>query len=61
MTFEFLEAYIERMEGSFAVQVWSALLGFTRDILSNQSSNRALVFPTLRCVCPTPGARMILL
>lgn len=49
-SFDFLEAYLERMEGAIAVQVWSALLGFTRDVLSNQTSNRALVFPTLRCV-----------
>ncbi|BGP38275.1 hypothetical protein JCM10449v2_002204 [Rhodotorula kratochvilovae] len=48
VTFAFLEAYIERMEGPNAVQVWSAVLAFTRDVLSNQSSNRSLVFPTLR-------------
>ncbi|GAA5834665.1 hypothetical protein JCM9279_007075 [Rhodotorula babjevae] len=47
-TFDFLEAYIERMEGAIAVQVSSALLGFTRDVLSSQTSSRALVFPTLR-------------
>ncbi|GAA5921263.1 hypothetical protein JCM3775_002966 [Rhodotorula graminis] len=48
VTFDFLEAYVERLEGAVAVQVWSAVLGFTRDVLSNQTSNRALVFPTLR-------------
>ncbi|GAA5902657.1 hypothetical protein JCM8208_007031 [Rhodotorula glutinis] len=48
VTFDFLEAYIERMDGAIAVQVWSAVLGFTRDVLGNQTSNRALVFPTLR-------------
>ncbi|GAA6052531.1 hypothetical protein JCM3770_003812, partial [Rhodotorula araucariae] len=48
VAFAFLEAYVDRMEGPHAVQVWSTVLGFTRDVLSNQSSNRSLVFPTLR-------------
>ncbi|GAA5884793.1 hypothetical protein JCM16303_007269 [Sporobolomyces ruberrimus] len=47
--FAFLEAYLSRLEGSLAVQVWSAFLAFVREVLSNTSTNRALVFPSLRC------------
>lgn len=49
--FRFLEAYIGRMEGLMAVQVWSTALSFVRDVLANQSTHRSLLFPTLRCVC----------
>ncbi|BGP07694.1 Protein dopey-1 [Rhodotorula toruloides] len=47
--FGFLEMYIGRMEGLMAVQVWSAMLAFVRDVLANQSTHRSLLFPTLRC------------
>ncbi|GAA6010233.1 hypothetical protein JCM11491_005403 [Sporobolomyces phaffii] len=47
--FKFLETYLERLEAPLAVQVWSAFLAFVRDVMSNTSTNRPLVFPTLRC------------
>ncbi|BGP31712.1 hypothetical protein JCM10296v2_003486 [Rhodotorula toruloides] len=47
--FGFLETYIGRMEGLMAVQVWSTMLAFVRDVLANQSTHRSVMFPTLRC------------
>ncbi|GAA5992102.1 hypothetical protein JCM5350_006348 [Sporobolomyces pararoseus] len=47
--FAFLETYLDRLEGSLAVQVWTPFLAFVREVLSNTSTNRPLVFPTLRC------------
>ncbi|GAA5831398.1 hypothetical protein JCM3766R1_001734 [Sporobolomyces carnicolor] len=47
--FAFLEVYLDRLEGSLAVQVWAPLLAFGREVLSNTSTNRPLVFPSLRC------------
>ncbi|BGP14202.1 hypothetical protein JCM10213v2_002145 [Rhodosporidiobolus nylandii] len=47
--FAFYEAYLERLEGAMAVQVWSTTLTFAREVLNNVSLHRPLVFPTLRC------------
>lgn len=48
----FLEAYISRLEGPIAVQVWNTLYGHARDVLgqSNSPSARMLLFPVLRCL-----------
>lgn len=48
----FLEAYISRLEGPIAVQVWNAQYGYARDVLSqsNTSPARMLLFPVLRCL-----------
>ncbi len=48
----FLEAYISRLEGPIAVQVWNAQYGYARDVLSqsNSPSARMLLFPVLRCL-----------
>ncbi|BEI90230.1 uncharacterized protein CcaverHIS019_0303000 [Cutaneotrichosporon cavernicola] len=48
----FLEAYISRLEGPIAIQVWNAQYGYARDILgqSNSPSARMLLFPVLRCL-----------
>lgn len=48
--FAFLEAYLDRMEGAIAVQVWSVCLSFVRDFLSNISSGRPYIFSCLRLV-----------
>ncbi|GAA5936298.1 Dop1p [Sporobolomyces koalae] len=48
-TFAFLETYLDRLEGPMAVQVWSTLLTYVRDILGSSSTNRDFVFPSLRC------------
>ncbi|GAA6058598.1 hypothetical protein JCM10212_004009 [Sporobolomyces blumeae] len=47
--FAFLEAYLDRLEGPMAVQVWGVLLSFVREVLNNLSTNRQLVFQSLRC------------
>ncbi|GAA5963888.1 hypothetical protein JCM21900_003967 [Sporobolomyces salmonicolor] len=49
VAFAFLEAYIDRIEGPMAVQVWSTALTFVREVLGNLSANRPLIFPSLRC------------
>lgn len=48
----FLEAYISRLEGPIAVQVWNALYGYARDILGqiNTAAAKAQVFSVLRCL-----------
>ena len=48
MLFSFLEAYLDRMEGAIAVQVWSTLLTFVREFLSNISTSRPYIFSCLR-------------
>lgn len=49
--FDFLEAYIARLDAPLAVQVWSTVLGFARDVglTSSDLSFRSFVYPTLRC------------
>lgn len=49
--FDFLEAYIARLDAPLAVQVWSSVLGFARDVglTSSDLSFRSFVYPTLRC------------
>ncbi|GAA5972409.1 hypothetical protein JCM8115_004327 [Rhodotorula mucilaginosa] len=44
----FLEFYIRQIEPATAVQLWSRSLTFVRDILTNQATSRALMFPATR-------------
>lgn len=48
----FLEAYISRLEGPIAVQVWNSQYAYARDLLSqhNTPTARALLFPVFRCL-----------
>lgn len=58
MTFAFLETCIDRMEGSSAVLVWSVLLAFVRELLSNNSTAKPHIFAGLRCV-PLPSCHYL--
>lgn len=44
----FLEFYIRQIEPASAVQLWNRSLAFVRDILTNQATSRALMFPATR-------------
>lgn len=44
----FLEFYIRQIEPASAVQLWNRSLAFMRDILTNQATARALMFPATR-------------
>ena len=46
----FLEAYISRLEAPIAVQVWSTVFGFAREVLTASStpSAKAQLYPILR-------------
>ncbi|TXT04269.1 hypothetical protein VHUM_04267 [Vanrija humicola] len=48
----FLEAYISRLEGPIAIQVWNTLFSYSRDVLNQSSSPaaKAQLFPVLRCL-----------
>ncbi|KAL1409508.1 hypothetical protein Q8F55_003491 [Vanrija albida] len=48
----FLEAYISRLEGPIAIQVWNTLFSYSREVLSQSSSPsaKAQLFPVLRCL-----------
>ena len=46
--FAFLEAYIDRMDGAAAVQIWSVYLNFVREWLGNLSTSRPYIFSCLR-------------
>ncbi|KAL7419677.1 hypothetical protein Q5752_005591 [Cryptotrichosporon argae] len=48
----FLEAYITRLEGPVAVQVWNTLYTYARDVLgmANTPSARSQLFSVLRCL-----------
>ncbi|WVR03947.1 hypothetical protein IAU60_000946 [Kwoniella sp. DSM 27419] len=48
----FLEAYLIRLEAPIAVQVWTTLFTFARDVasLSSSASARSQLFPTLQCL-----------
>ncbi|KAG0147859.1 hypothetical protein CROQUDRAFT_42250 [Cronartium quercuum f. sp. fusiforme G11] len=47
--FAFLEAYLSRLEGPIAVQIWSTSLNFARDVLANPTTTKGQMFPTLKC------------
>ncbi|ODO06352.1 hypothetical protein L198_01584 [Cryptococcus wingfieldii CBS 7118] len=48
----FLEAYVSRLEAPIAVQIWSTLFSFARDVAGGvtSSSSRAQLYPTLQCL-----------
>ncbi|WVQ73679.1 hypothetical protein IAR50_003259 [Cryptococcus sp. DSM 104548] len=48
----FLEAYVSRLEAPIAVQIWSTLFNFARDVAGGvtSSSSRAQLYPTLQCL-----------
>ncbi|KAI5481667.1 cellular morphogenesis-related protein [Pseudohyphozyma bogoriensis] len=48
MSFAFFEAYLNRVEGPIAVQVWATCLQFIRDFLGNMSTSKPYIFPCLR-------------
>lgn len=47
--FAFLEAYLSRLEGPIAVQIWTISLTFARDVLANPTMTKGQMFPTLKC------------
>ncbi|KAL8286531.1 hypothetical protein RQP46_004548 [Phenoliferia psychrophenolica] len=49
VAFAFFEAYLDRIDGAMAVQVWSACLVFVRDFLGNMSTSKPYIFACLRC------------
>jgi hypothetical protein len=49
--FSFMESYVGRLEGPIAVQVWSTLLAFARDVLASTAlAAKFHLLPTLRLV-----------
>jgi hypothetical protein len=48
MLFEFLEQYLQRLEGPLAVQVWGRCLQFFRDLLITFREFKVQVFHALR-------------
>ncbi|WRT65559.1 uncharacterized protein IL334_002504 [Kwoniella shivajii] len=48
----FLEAYIFRLEAPIAVQVWTTLFGFAKDVIGSlgSTSARSQLFPILKCL-----------
>ena len=46
----FLEAYLSRLEAPIAVQIWSTMFGFAKDMLVGASSPvaKAQLYPLLR-------------
>ncbi|KAK4703671.1 hypothetical protein P7C70_g2546, partial [Phenoliferia sp. Uapishka_3] len=49
VAFAFFEAYLDRLDGASAVQVWSATLTFVREFLGNMSTSKPFIFACLRC------------
>lgn len=48
VSFAFFEAYLERIDGAIAVQVWSVCLSFVRDLLGNSAASKPYIFACLR-------------
>jgi len=46
--FDFLESYIDCLEGPAAVQVWPPSVAFAKDMLNQATSHRFAMLPTLR-------------
>lgn len=46
----FLEVYVTRLEAPIAVQIWSTMFAFARDVLASAGvpSARAQLFPVLK-------------
>lgn len=48
--FEFLEAYVERIDGAYAVQVWNTIHTFTKDFIAAPIVHKYRLLPSLRLV-----------
>ena len=46
--FEFLEQYLQRLEGPLAVQVWGRYLQLTKDMIASSKDFRPQTYSTLR-------------
>ena len=62
--FDFLEQYMERLEGPLALQVWNRFLQLAKDLLGSLRDFRPQAFAALKyvlkdCVLPSPIADVI--
>ncbi|OCF39597.1 hypothetical protein I317_06612 [Kwoniella heveanensis CBS 569] len=48
----FLEAYVRRLEAPIALQVWSTVFGFSRDVIANANTSaaRSQLLPVVQCL-----------
>lgn len=46
--FDFLDAYLSRLDGSTAVQVWPVVIMLVKDFVANSTGHKAQMLPTLR-------------
>ncbi|KAA1471434.1 hypothetical protein DENSPDRAFT_893964 [Dentipellis sp. KUC8613] len=48
--FNFLEQYLQQLEGPLALQVWGRFLQLAKEVVSTAKDYKAQVFPVLRCM-----------
>ena len=48
--FEFLEAYMARLDGPIAVQVWPSIYNFSKDFVNAPALHKYRLLPALRCL-----------
>ncbi|TFY67972.1 hypothetical protein EVG20_g3733 [Dentipellis fragilis] len=48
--FNFLEQYLQQLEGPLALQVWGRFLQLAKEVVSTTKDYKAQVFPVLRCM-----------
>ncbi|KAL0951843.1 hypothetical protein HGRIS_008504 [Hohenbuehelia grisea] len=48
--FQFLEQYLQRLEGPLAVQVWNRFLQLAKELMAGAREFRLQTYPTLRCL-----------
>ncbi|KAI0067974.1 hypothetical protein BV25DRAFT_1896308 [Artomyces pyxidatus] len=48
--FQFMEQYLNQLEGPLVIQVWGRFLQLAKDVIGNVKEFRMQVFPVLRCV-----------
>ena len=53
MLFEFLEQYLQRLEGPVAIQVWGRSLQLAKEVMGNTRDFKPQNFPVLRLVTYT--------
>lgn len=53
MIFEFLEQYLQRLEGPVAIQVWGRFFQLAKEIISGTRDSKSQIFPALRSVICT--------
>lgn len=46
---QFLQAYLERLDGAASVLVWPSFLNVVKEIVANPSAHKYRLFPFLRC------------